>query len=197
MNGPESLGGPVLWQGEALYQIRMGETGSYRHRFGGPLDLVLEDFPGDQKPLHRVATLDLTDPRLGASIPQVRLLPLLYGFTFSGCALRYQILSDTAVRVLDLAPLRSSEDWPYRGYPEFFVPVPFDLEAGALTDLDKLDALTWQGLEGTASQDLIVIIPPSAEYGVSLWGEGDSELVEVMFQIDTKTGHVLAVNQCG
>ena len=94
---------PFFWHEGSACHIVVGEPGIYEHRFGGPLELVVADFPDEQRPLHRVLTLDLTDPRLEIRVPSVRLLPLLYGFVFDGCELRYQILSDKEVQVLELS----------------------------------------------------------------------------------------------
>lgn len=38
---------------------------------------------------------------------------------------------------------------------------------------------------------------PSGAYGESLWGAGDRELVQVIFEIDPRSRIVVAYNQCG
>jgi hypothetical protein len=55
----------------------------------------------------------------------------------------------------------------------------------------------WQGLDDEAVDQLVVVVRPSAHFGVSLWGEsGDAEEVEVVFCVAPETGRVSASNQC-
>lgn len=47
------------------------------------------------------------------------------------------------------------------------------------------------------AKGVVVIVPPSDDYGVSLWGDaGDAERVQVIFEIDPADGTVSASNQC-
>ena len=159
--------------------------------------MAILGFPERQKALHRVLTLDLTDPRLRTTIPGVRFRPLLYAFTFNGCELRYQMLSDTEVQIVELTPQQSSDDWPYPDYPAFFESIPFDFSEPKPLSIKQVNDLTWQGIDDATNETLIVVVPPSDSYGVSLWGDGDAEEVQVVFQIQGSSGTVSVSNQCG
>jgi hypothetical protein len=62
---------------------------------------------------------------------------------------------------------------------------------------EQVTELTCQGLPDEAADQLVVVVYPSKQFGVSLWGEeGDLELVEVILLVDPETGRVSVTNQC-
>jgi hypothetical protein len=186
----------VAWQG-GLWQGTIAQGSRYRHTFGGPLDLLVQGFPRNRRPLHRLLTLDLHDSRLSIPRPNASLLPLLYGFAYDGCRLDYQVVSDTEVRVIELMPIIPSKDWPYKNYPDHFGAKPVALGPRQRISRKALTELTWQGLDDEAADQLVVVVRPSERFGVSLWGEsGDAEEVEVIFCVQPETGRISVSNQC-
>src|ERR1700733_10991206 len=90
----------VAWQG-GLWQGSIAFGDRCRHTFGGPLDLSVRGLPRNRQPLHRLLTLDLHDSRLNIPLHNATVLPLLYGFAYSGCLLDYQVVSDAEIRVIE------------------------------------------------------------------------------------------------
>jgi hypothetical protein len=180
-----------------LWQVSVGQSHAFQHYLGGSLDLCVRGGPKNERPLHRVVTLDLTDSRLDVHIPAVNRLPLLYGFVFDACTLKYEILSDHEVRILEMAPRTSSDDWPYENYPEQFGVKPLAFGPSRKMSRKKVRELTCQGLDANAPDQLVVVVTPKEDFGVSLWGpEGDAEMVELIFQVDPASGVVSVSNQC-
>jgi hypothetical protein len=186
----------VAWQG-GLWQGSVVEAARYQHTFGGPLELLVRGFPKNRRPLHRLLTLDLRDPRFGVSLADMHRLPLLYGFAYDACVLVYQIVSDAEVRVIDLTPTTPSKDWPYKNYPDHFPAEPVAFGRRRRINRKALTELTWQGLDDEANEQLVVVVRPSDQFGVSLWGEsGDAEEVEVVFCVRPESGRISVSNQC-
>ena len=159
--------------------------------YGGPLGLPLTGVAAGPAPLHHIATLSAAQlPMLGSTS-----LPLLYGFQYSGCELRYQY-STQAVDVQSLDPSESTEDWPYEDYPA-------QLPRLALT-LAKTQAESWQefsarypNLVAQQPAELVAIIPPALTIGQSLWGEdGDAEEVCVVCECELSQHTVHSYNIC-
>ena len=159
--------------------------------YGGPLEPSLIGMAAGPAPLHHIATLSAMQlPMLGSTS-----LPLLYGFQYSGCEMRYQY-SAQAVDVQSLDPSESTEDWPYEDYPA-------QLPRLALK-LAKTQAETWQefsarypNLAARQPAELVAIIPPALTIGQSLWGEdGDAEEVCVVCECELSQHSVHTYNIC-
>lgn len=192
----EQLEGPVL---AVRTKIRLADFGSHDglHRFGGPLALTVRGGSSKSLKLHRVLTLRLSDPLVGFSVPGVTEFPLVYGFVHDGCRLSYRVIADGQIEVLKGPTGSADADWPYRRYPAAFPEKRFALREDGVIEAEQVNELTWQGVEGIdPAEGVVVIVPPSETYGISLWGDGDDELVQVVFEIDPKTGTVAAYNQC-
>jgi hypothetical protein len=130
--------------------------------------------------LHRLLTIEFN------SI----VIPFIYGFTYSGCRLTYKVLNPSEIEILEMSPDTVSEDWPYPLYPG-----TLPKKCLRFRDTDEPLAAI-QGIENPDSKG-ILIIPPSQEYGVSLWGEmGDAEELQVIFEFDLETRIVTCYNQC-
>lgn len=169
------------------------------HKFGGPLALDVLSGATRAPTLHRVLTLDLTDPLLGFSIDGVGELPLVYGFVHDGCRLRYRIVADGQIELLEAPAGAPASDWPYANYPAAFSEKRFSLIDDGAIEPDQVEELTWQGIEKLdLAEGVVALVPPSTSYGLSLWGEdGDDELVQVVFGIDPNQRIITAYNQCG
>jgi hypothetical protein len=180
-----------------LWQVSVGQSPKYHHYFGGPLDLSVGGLPKNERPLHRVVTLDLTDRRLDVRIPGLSRLPLVYGFVYSSPVFKYQILSEGKVRIIEMSPRTSSDDWPYENYPDQFGVKPLAFGPSRKMSRKKIRELTCQGLDANAPDQLVVVVTPKEDFGVSLWGpDGDAEMVELIFQVDPESGLVSVSNQC-
>lgn len=169
------------------------------HRFGGALTLTVRGAAAPASgALHRLLTLSLDDPLLGFSLSGVTELPLVYGFTFDGCALKYRVNADAEIEMLQMRPRSPSNDWPYGGYPLAFPVQRFGLRDDGQIDPERVHELTWQDVTGIdPAKGVVAIVPPSKTYGVSLWGKsGDAEHVQVIFEIEPTAGTVSAYNQC-
>lgn len=193
----EQLKGPVLAVRARLLLADFG-TKSGPHRFGGPLDLEARCTRGKAPTLHRVLTLALSDPLLDFAFGGVAELPLVYGFVHDGCRLKYRVVSDGQIEMLEAPAASPSPNWPYAKYPAAFPEKRFSLRDGGQIEPDQVDQLTWQGVEAVdPAEGVVAVVPPSKKYGVSLWGDGEDELVQVVFEIDPELGTVTAYNQCG
>lgn len=125
-------------------------------------------------------------------------MPLVYGFVYDGCGLTYRLVGDIEIEVLEMSPRSSTPDWPYPKYPAAFPEKRFGLRDEGEIDPTQVHELTWQNIEVIdPAEGVVVIVPPSKRYGVSLWGDGDEELVQVIFEVDPATRTVNAYNQCG
>lgn len=193
----EQLIGPVL---AVRAKVRLADFAATAgpHRFGGPLALDIRGAGARPPVLHRVLTLALSDPLLGLAIDGLSELPLIYGFTYDGCRLKYRVTAHRQIELLEMHPQHPSADWPYPGYPAAFAERRFGLRDDGEIEPDQVHELTWQGVETIDPADgVIAIVPPTDQYGASLWGDGDDELVQVVFEVDADARTVLAYNQCG
>lgn len=180
-------------------RVRLAEFGGSAgpHRFGGPLDLDVRGTGGTPIVLHRVLTLALSDPLLGVSMRGIAELPLVYGFLHDACRIKYRVISERRIEMLEMPEAPPSTDWPYENYPSVFPELRFALRDDGEIDPDDVEDLTWQGVEEIdPAEGMVAIVPPSAKYGVSLWGDGDEEMVQVVFEVDPEAGTVVATNQC-
>jgi hypothetical protein len=178
----------VFHSGRALSFARSAEHST--STFGGPLEA---DVRGGAlgAPLHHVATLGVDHLRPLGVPWRFGELPLVFSLRHSGCEIAYAFDVDT-IRVESLAPAAPTPDWPYRGVPELLPCAP--LEPGAA------QATTWDAFRSRAPNlapeppaQLVVLVPPPATLGVSLWGRaGDAEGVTLVFACDLGSRRVRA-----
>jgi hypothetical protein len=194
----EQLKGPVL---AVKARILLADFSSKAglHRFGGPLALNVGGADKHVPALHRVLTLSVSDPLLGVPMKGATELPLIYGFLYDGCRLKYRMVSDGQIELLKMSPQSPSANWPYPKYPASFPEKRFALRHDGQIEPYQVHELTWQGVqEIDPANGVVAIVPPSKKYGISLWGDGgDGELVQVVFEIDPAARTVAAYNQCG
>lgn len=159
--------------------------------YGGPLSLHLTGVAAGPAPLHHIATLSAAQlPMLGSAS-----LPLLYGFQYSGCEMRYQY-SAQAVEVLSLDPSESTEDWPYENYPAQLPRLALQLTQTQAESWQEFSA-RYPNLAAQQPAVLVAIIPPALTIGQSLWGEdGDAEEVCVVCECDLGQQTVHSYNIC-
>ena len=101
-----------------------------RHSLCGPHSLVGAVSPNTGLPLLLVATLDLSDPRVGISGAKVGLIHLLYSWTcgISDGELTYRE-SNQGIELLEYTKGPRQSDFPYENYPVFFPRIEVELEA--------------------------------------------------------------------
>jgi len=160
------------------------------------MDLTI-DF-GDQTPtLHRVMTLDTTDPRLGLSLP-FRYLTMVYGYQYGhgGCFLSYKIVSEDRIEVLSLEPDQFDPNWPRDSYPLHFPLIPIDFLDVVQISWAEAQPLAWQHLEPDSETNLFAIVP-AVVGDFELWcEEGTGEQVQTLFSFDADSLVMKSSNQC-
>lgn len=180
-----------------------GSEGS-RHSFGGPLACAMNGWPADWLPPQRVATLDLADPALSMKTKH-KTLPLVYAYRIDGCELEYGFATPDQLQLQELSGT-PERDWPYPGYPDEFPvrrlsigsdsPVHWECD----DDNEECDeGHVWSVVEDDPPErdEFLLIVPPNADYGVSLWGiEGDREKVDTIFRVNVRSATVRAWNAC-
>lgn len=116
--------------------------------------------------------------------------------------MKYRVVSNDAIEILELDPDEPCDDWPYERFPSELPGKPFCwIDDGSIAP-KQVEALSWQGFEGVDDDfdpktSIALIVPECADYGVSLWGgDGDDGLIQVIFEIDPKSRVVSAANVC-
>ena len=163
--------------------------------YGGPLELEVEGMDLAQ-PLHHVATIAVDHLRPLGLPWRYSELPLVYGLGHSGCRLEYSFDSSSIV-VQAIEPREPTKDWPYAGYPRLLPYVP--LEPGPTAPS------TWEEFRQRAPNlperppaNLVVLVPPPATLGFSLWGRmGDAEGATIVFECALEEKRVRASSVCG
>lgn len=185
---------PLIYFNGMLVVLESTEYVDSCSYFGGDLPFI-SDVPALAK-IHSLFTLkrDILDVFDG--IPFTH-LSLIYPFMHDGGAINYKVSHDGKIKIGSLEPDVAVDDWPYEGYPPAFSEVCFKSKRTLQLEFDEFKNVLPQGLSDDSKDDMITIIPPSDDYGVSLWGEdGDAENVVCVFSISPQTGHVRANNQC-
>src|SRR5207248_3252713 len=96
---------------------KWGTKGPFGHRFGGPAEYSGLAAYKRQPPVHLLFRLNMTDPRVGVTLPGVNWLPLLCAIRYGACDLGYRVLSDDAVRILHQSETKAWKDFPSADYP--------------------------------------------------------------------------------
>ena len=188
---------PVVRSAGRAFVAELGPAGEREHAIGGELGLEVRGLPKQaRKPLHRLLTVDVSDPRLRIRNAPCRLIPIVYGFVYDGCAMKYSV----GKKGISIVEWRGEpmDGWPYADYPLHLPRVPCRLvRESRLDDQEAFDRIFWQGGVPPGQDDFVVMIPPNEEYGVSLWGEdGDAEEVHVVATVDTTNWVVNIGNEC-
>jgi hypothetical protein len=164
--------------------------------FGGPPQVELLGVPHGPRPLHLLAYISGWHLNLPRGPFMSSGLPLLYGMSYEGCSLFYRVLP-SKVDILAIDPAKSSEDWPYPNYPLLLPHIPLTpLEPRQATYEEFGNSLENNNTPVRPLGDLVIVIPPPATAGMSLWGrDGDAEGVIIIFDCNTQDGTVRAYNQ--
>lgn len=163
--------------------------------FGGPQERRLNGQAHGPARLHQVAELR------GRDIPVLTQhyvfgLPLLYGFRFDGCSLKYRFATND-IDVLELTPSTSSDDWPYLGYPSLLPYVPLQPEHPRASSWEAF-AKQFPNMASSQPAQLVAVVEPPFSLGFSTWGKGgDLEGVCVVFECDLVQKTVASYNVCG
>lgn len=97
---------------------------------------------------------------------------------------------------MELQPKKSAKSFPYDDYPRILPYVPLQLSNKERMSYAKF-AAPFSNMPDTQSAELIVVVPPPATIGVSLWGKwGDAEGVAIVFECDLSSKTVQAYNVC-
>jgi hypothetical protein len=163
--------------------------------FGGPSETKVSGIRHGPLPLHFLGRLSGAEfvPLRGSNVHN---LPLLYGICYSGCLLKYRVESEGEVKILELRPTKSAKGFPYEDYPRMLPYVPLQLSKKERMSYAKF-AASFSNFPDTQSAELVVVIPPPASVGVSLWGKwGDAEGVAIVFECDLNNRTVQAYNVC-
>ena len=183
----------VYFEGYA-YFLRRGPS-SGNSVFGGAPPVMMAGIREtilEPDKLHYVGNVSHRDiPPLASHVSDI---PLFYGFTFDGCDLRYELESPSKLNLMDLRPARPSVDYPYPNYPKVFPRIPLMLGRKQFMTYAQF-ANDYPNLPEDQPSDIIVVVPPPASIGISLWGEyGDD--VTVVFECNLLLGTVNAYSHC-
>lgn len=191
---PDHINYPAAYYEGHAYFFERSAT-SVSSRFGGPCDVRFSGIAHGPRPLHHILTLGPDE------LPEIQTagltsLSLFYGLCFDGCSMTYHVKDATHYDLLKLDPKKSSDDWPYPGYPDRLPPVPLRLARRSPFSPARFSQLLVQRDEILANE-LVVVVPPIPDLGMSLWGEdGDDEGVQIVFRCDLKTRKVRVYNEC-
>jgi hypothetical protein len=171
--------------------------GTQKHQFGGESNLRIIGLPEGEPPLHQILSLNLTDKQLGFSIQGISRLVLLYGLVYSGCELKYQMISDDEIHILEMNPKKPYPNWPYTNCPTYFQPVSLAVGSPEPVGQEDIEEITWWQFDESKPNDVWINVPEYAGFGVSIWGPAaEGEGVEIVFQVDLETKTVYVRNEC-
>ena len=138
---------------------------AYEHSpftFGGPFEGTqrFSDLPKDDCLLHMVARLSLhLIPELSKRYGFQPELPLIYGFTYSGCEIKYRKKITGTIEILELSPTESCDDFPYKNYPPILPYVPLKILEPRRCTYSKF-AEVIPNMAKKQPAELIVAVPP-------------------------------------
>ena len=193
----------------AYYRQQLHEYDlSDRHNgstFGGPCSTPIYGDVPNAEYLHQVAMISGTQ-RPDYVSQSLQNLPLLYGLRFSGCDLSYRLVAGAiphegreilyrGVEILELYPDQPDDDWPYPNFPTYLPYWPIERKVSRPCSWNEFAEEIFDVREDPPSQLIFAMSPPT-KLGVSLWGlDGDLEGVEIIWEVDTETQHVLVRNR--
>jgi hypothetical protein len=163
--------------------------------FGGPRQVTISGVPETiWKPdeLHYIGRVSAHD--LAPLARYSSDLPLVYGVTFDGCRVRYEIESPSKVSLLDLDPARAAKDFPYSNYPSILPFVPLRLGRKQRMDY-KTFSNEFPNMDEHQPADVVVAVPEAVSLGNPIWGPFGGD-VTIIFEYQAAQGTVTACNVC-
>lgn len=186
---------PFIYADGSLLETSIGIQGVFHHSFGHSREIQVINGLGKPVVAHLILDLDLADPRLSLVIPGLSRLPLLHPFRHDGGMMKYRLISDDLIEILEIRG-ELSEDWPYADYPERFAVVPFDLGDPQPCAREHFDEQLYQGVPNNHWSQFIVVIPEANCYGQGLWQPDSDVPVNAMFYFDPVSRVVVTNNEC-
>jgi hypothetical protein len=160
--------------------------------FGGPLEAKISGIHVGPMPLHHIATF--MAGHVGAA-PQLGAIPLVYGMCFDGCQMAYEF-SRQELKVTRIKPQSSSEAWPYPNYPPLLPYYQLKL-AGSEECSWKRFAHLFINQPDEQPADVVAVVPPPFDIGMSFWGPGDDlNDVQLVFNCHLQKRTIEATNHC-
>jgi hypothetical protein len=163
--------------------------------YGGPLEAKVHVITLSQ-PLHHIATISHNHlAALGA--PRYLLeLPLVYGLFYDGCTLQYTFERND-LTVESLEPSEPTKGWPYTDYPVLLPYAPLEVGSKQQECWEQFRRRA-PNLPETQPAEVIVLVPPPATLGFSMWGRGgDGEGVMLVFECSLEEKRIVSYNLCG
>src|SRR5262249_16806109 len=183
-----------------IFSFERAETHA-ESKFGGPFgDEPIIGIEYGPKPLHLIARL-AEGHFTGGTPMQLVSIPLIYAMYYSGCEIEYRLKPGTPrdpgtkIELLKVSPTESSADWPYPAVPPLLPYVPLQLAETRAGSYEEF-AEGFPNMPRLQPTDLVVVVPPPATLGLSLWGSGDAEGVTILFECDLADRVVYASNRC-
>jgi len=119
-----------------------------------------------------------------------------FGLTFDGCCLKYKT-GYRKLKIVHMEPMTSSDDWPYTHYPVLLPYIPLETKESRECSLSEFSDSVMQGIDNVGELEVIVVVPPNPELGMSIWGpSGDANDVQMVFRHDPASGITEAYSAC-
>jgi hypothetical protein len=164
--------------------------------FGGPGPHLTTGIEYGPYPLHHIMTIWNRDVGIASYVPGTS-VPFFYGLCYDGCRLEYKRKAIHAIELTKLVPTASSDYWPYPNYPAHLPYIPMEVKETRDFSLEEFSGSIMQGIKGVAENEMILVVPPNPECGMSIWGyDGDAEDVQIIFRYNTELGTTCAYNAC-
>jgi hypothetical protein len=149
--------------------------------------------------LHQIATINHNQlPLLVSGERYVPEIPLLYGLFYDGCSIKYKVVKRTIVTIEALEPSQPAQNWPYANFPLLLPYAPLEIGASKTESWGEFSRRA-PNLPELQPADLVVLVPPPATLGFSMWGRsGDAEGVTIVFEcaLEKNAALVTAYNVC-
>jgi hypothetical protein len=186
---------PFFYCEGRFFKAVLGVAGSFRHGFGYTREIEIRGSSLPPLQVHLVLDLDLADPRLSVKVPDLARLPLLHPFRHDGGAMKYRVISDDIVEILEMRG-ELTDEWPYANYPEHLSSSTFDLTEPQSCSREEFAEPLYQGISPEHFDHFIAVVPDGTAYGCGLWQEDGNVLVNAMFCFDPATRVVETYNEC-
>lgn len=181
---------PVAYHNGRLVGFESTNAKRPRHWFGGPRPPIIN--APTNAAIQLVLSLNLNCLRVSAPCTRV---PFLYPFQHDGGKLVYKCTPDGHAVLESIQPTMPTLDWPYADYPSEFGKRSL---RGSRARSISHDCFEEDYAQASVSpRHIVVLVPASSAYGVSLWGpHGDSAGVVCVFHVNPAKWRISAFNVC-